>query len=87
MERKKLKLTPVEPTDNDGLMGALAILLTFILLNGFFYYYFISVIVLREDWNAKSFPRIKANTLNWMLVFTLLTTINYSVLYFVRFGF
>ena len=87
MEKKKLKITPVEATDNDGWLGVLAILLTFVLLNGFFYYYFISVVVLREDWDTKSFPRIKDNVLNWMLIFTLLTTINYSVLYFSLVGF
>jgi len=86
MNKLNIKPTIKEPEESK-LLSFLAIALTFILLNGFFYYYFISVVVMREDWEAESFKRIKNNTLNWMLLFTLATTFNYSALYFAVVGF
>jgi len=85
MNKLRTKPTIKEPKDSK-LLSLFAIALTFILLNGFFYYYFITIIVMSEDWD-NSFKRITNNTLNWMLIFTLLTTFNYSVLYFYMVGF
>ena len=79
---KKLNVlkNKVDKPQESRILEFLAISITTILFNGFFYYYFISVVVMREDWDRKSFPRIKEYALNWFLFFALLTIGNYTAL-------
>jgi len=88
MDKKEKIEILTKDAEDDKLLSFLAIAFTFILFNGFFYYYLISVVIMKEDWDTKSFKRIKdGNTLNWVLMFTLLTVFNYSVPYFLIYGF